>query len=150
MKNSLLLLLFNFATASFVFCQEVKPTDSQEKAIRFLIDEYSRARETNDTVLLKTILTKDVDQLVSDGEWREGIGAAMSGMLKSSGGNPGTRTLQVEKIRMLSSTVAIADCKYEIQSYNGAIQKMWSSFIAVYDKANWRISAIRNMLPASK
>ena len=114
-----------------------------------LIDQYSEAREKNDTLLLKNILTNDVDQLVSTGEWRIGINAAVQGMLKSSTNSPGTRTLRIENIRMLSPTSAIIDCRYEIQNTDGSVRKMWSTFIVIAEKKKWKISAIRNMMPAS-
>jgi len=91
----------------------------------------------------------DIDQLVSTGEWRNGITAAVEGMLKSSANSPGTRTLTVDKIRMISSTSAIVDCRYEIQNTNNTTRKMWSTFIVIADKEIWKISAIRNMLPAN-
>lgn len=150
MKNILLLLLINFFIVPSGISQNKIPTDTQRKAIISLIDQYSEAREKRDTVLLKTILTTDVDQLVSTGEWRDGISTAIQGMLKSSANSPGTRTLTVEKIKMLTSTCAIADCRYEIQNTNGNARKMWSSFIVVSDKRKWKISAIRNMLPVSE
>lgn len=150
MKNILLVFLLNFFILSSVFGQDKRPADAQRKAITQLIDQYSEAREKKDTALLKAILTNDVDQLVSTGEWRDGIGTAVSGMLKSSANSPGTRTLIVEKIKILTATCAIADCRYEIQNTNGSIRKMWSSFIVVSDKKKWKISAIRNMLPASE
>lgn len=119
----------------------------QSKEITSLIDNYSKARENNDTVLLKRILTKDIDQLVSSGEWRFGIGAAVEGMVKSSANTPGTRTLKVEKIRMLNLNCAIVDCRYVIENPNSTTRKMWSTFIVVDDKKSWKITAIRNMLP---
>ena len=146
----MLLLLLNLFTVSFVFCQNGTPDASQRKAIAFLIDQYSLARETSDTVLLKTILTTDVDQLVSTGEWRNGLGTAVQGMLKSSAGSPGTRTLTIDKIKLFSAAVAIVDCKYDIQNADGSSRKMWSSFIVVAEKWIWKISAIRNMLPANQ
>ncbi len=120
----------------------------QEKAITQLIDQYSLAREKSDTVLLKLILTPDVDQLVSTGEWRVGIKSAVDGMLKSSAGSSGTRTLSIDKIQMLSATSAIVDCRYDIQNADGSIRKMWSSFIVVDEKKVWKIRSIRNMLPS--
>ena len=146
MKNIVLLLLF-LKTGPFLYGQNILPDDSQRKAITSLIDQYSQAREKRDTVLLKTILTKDVDQLVSTGEWRNGIGASLDGMLKSSA-SPGTRTLNIEKIRMLTPGSAIIDCKYEIKNEDGSTRKMWSTFIVLYDNKAWKICAIRNMLPS--
>jgi hypothetical protein len=99
-------------------------------------------------VLLKNILTEDVDQLVSSGEWRMGIKVAVQGMLRSSQSNAGDRKLTIDKIRFLDKQNAIVDSKYEIQNADGTQRKMWSSFIVVKRKNQWKISAIRNMLPA--
>ena len=150
MKTIALLLIFNLTGAFFLYGQENAPGDRQRKAITALIDQYSKAREAMDTALLKTILTTDVDQLVSNGEWRNGMRAAVQGMLKSSATSPGTRTLLVDKMRMISPTSAIVDCRYEIQNTDGTVRKMWSSFIVVGDKETWKISAIRNMLPSAQ
>ncbi|MES1226897.1 MAG: DUF4440 domain-containing protein, partial [Bacteroidota bacterium] len=147
MKNTLYFLVLNLTISLFSQAQNKAPNEQQQKAITALIDQYSLAREKSDTILLKTILTTDIDQLVSTGEWRIGIGSAVQGMLKSSATSPGTRTLKVDKIKMLSKAIAIVDCRYEIQNTDGTIRKMWSSFIVVDDKGKWQISAIRNMLP---
>jgi len=97
---------------------------------------------------LKAILTSDVDQLVSTGEWRSGINAAVEGMMKSSSNSPGTRTLRIEKLQMITASSVIVDCRYEIQNADNTVRKMWSTFIVVAYKEKWKIRAIRNMLPA--
>jgi len=150
MKKFVLFLSLNLVCLVFLYGQNGGPSEHQRNAIHFLIDQYSEAREKSDTVLLKTILTTNVDQLVSNGEWRNGIAAAVQGMQKSSANNPGTRTLRVEKIRMLNSTTGIVDCKYEIQNTDSTMRRMWSTFIVVDEKKVWKISAIRNMLPSSQ
>jgi hypothetical protein len=122
--------------------------DQQKQDIFSLIDKYVQSRETKDTVLLKSILTTDIDQLVSSGEWRDGIEGALKGMLQSSERNPGTRTIKVEKIRFLNSECGLVDARYEIQNADGTARKMWSTFIVVCDGDRWKITAIRNMLPA--
>ena len=141
----LLLLMTSISGAN---AQDTQPTEGQRKNIARLIDQYSQARESKDTLLLKKILTTDIDQLVSTGEWRMGMGAAVEGMMKSSAGNPGSRILSVDKLRLVTPACAIVDCRYEIAAANGNIRKMWSSFLVVMDKGVWKISAIRNMLPA--
>jgi uncharacterized protein (TIGR02246 family) len=143
MKSHYLLIALHFF-ASITFAQGSK----DDPAITTLIDQYSQARETKDTVLLKNILTDDIDQLVSNGEWRIGIRVAIDGMMRSSTSNPGSRTLTIDKIRYLGSASAIADCRYEIKNPDGSERKMWSTFVVVKQKGRWRISAIRNMLPA--
>ncbi|HTF29886.1 MAG TPA: DUF4440 domain-containing protein [Flavitalea sp.] len=150
MKNILLLLLVNTAVTSFLYGQNVVTNDKQRKDIYSLVDKYSQAREKRDTTLLKSILTREVDQLVSTGEWRDGIDASVKGMLNSSASTPGTRTLNIEKIRLLNPDNAIVDCKYEIQNTDGTTRKMWSTFIVVSDHGIWKISAIRNMLPTGQ
>ena len=149
MKNIYFLLLL-LLSASFVYAQETKLADSQRNDIVMLIAQYSHARESKDTVLLKKIITTDIDQLVSTGEWRSGIGAAVEGMMKSSTNNPGRRILKVDKIRLVTPVCAIVDCRYEIANANGNPRRMWSSFIVVADKGIWKIAAIRNMLPAAR
>src|SRR6476619_6664213 len=80
MRNVFLLLLFNLSVPMFLRAQITVDNNKQIKEITFLIDNYSKARENRDTVLLKRILTEDVDQLVSTGEWRNGINSAVQGM----------------------------------------------------------------------
>jgi len=142
------MLLLNLATLVFLYGQDNMVSDKLKKEITALIDQYSQAREKRDTVLLKSILTSDVDQLVSTGEWRVGINAAVEGMMRSSANSPGTRTLVVEKIRAISPSSAIVDCRYEIKNTDGTARKMWSTFIVVADKGIWKIMSIRNMLPS--
>jgi ketosteroid isomerase-like protein len=150
MKKILLVLMIHLMGISYLTAQHHTLEDNQRKEINLLIDKYSQARENKDTVLLKNILTNDVDQLVSTGEWRDGINASVKGMLRSSASSPGTRKLVVDKIRLLTSGCAIVDCKYEIPNADGTPRKMWSSFIVVFDKKTWKISAIRNMLPTGQ
>jgi uncharacterized protein (TIGR02246 family) len=149
MKNIFLFFLF-IITGACLYGQNKIPDKKQRQDIQSLIDQYSEAREKRDTVLLKTILTTDVDQLVSSGEWRNGIDASVKGMLSSSANAPGTRTLNIEKIRMFNPNSAIVDCKYEIKNMDGTTRKMWSSFIVISYEGIWKITAIRNMLPASQ
>ena len=118
------------------------------KAITTLIDHYTLSRDTKDSTLLKSILTDDIDQLVSSGEWRIGVEVAVKGMMRSSESNPGSRKIIIDKIKYLTNSAAVVDARYEIQNADGSIRKMWSTFIVVSEKRHWRISAIRNMLPA--
>lgn len=148
MKKILLSAVCFFTCMIYIQAQNNSPNDQQRNDIVALIDKYSEAREKRDTVLLKKILTPDIDQLVSTGEWREGIGSAVQGMLKSSASTPGTRTLTVDKIKLFNATTAIVDCRYEIQNTDGTVRKMWSTFVVIAEKKQWKISAIRNMLPS--
>ncbi|MEO9894311.1 SgcJ/EcaC family oxidoreductase [Aurantibacter sp.] len=146
--KSLTILIFFLFTFANVSAQENKTSIEEHNKITNLIANYAHARETKDAVLLKSILTDDVDQLVSSGVWRKNITESMKGMLKSSKTNPGTRTLTVDNVRLLNSENAIVDAKYQIENSNGSTRKMWSTFIVVKREEVWKIAAIRNMLPA--
>jgi len=148
MKKISLFIFIILLVSVTVLAQNSTPELKHKKEIYSLIENYTKSRETMDTILLKSILTTDVDQLVSSGEWRIGIEGAMKGMVRSSTSNPGDRTIKIEKIRFLNSESAIVDTKYEIQNADGTARKMWSTFIVVYKDKNWQITAIRNMLPA--
>jgi len=148
MKNTLVLLLLSNFIVTNLSAQEIIPGKKQTKDIHSLIDSYSLARENKDTELLENILTPDVDQLVSSGKWRKGKEESMKGMIQSSENNPGIRTLKIETIRLLNPLCGIVDARYEIQNTEGTVRKMWSTFIVVAIEGEWKISAIRNMLPA--
>jgi uncharacterized protein (TIGR02246 family) len=148
MKTLTLTTLLSLLFAPFMNAQNDLGTKKDEQQIRSLVDQYSQARETKDADLLKSILVKDVDQLVSSGTWRRGIEAALAGMMRSSSSRPGSRTLTVETIRFLNSGSAIADARYEVTNTDGSKRKMWSTFIVTHEDNRWKIAAIRNMLPA--
>ena len=146
MKTLALFIAMSTLAAPFVRGQGT--LTKQNQAIYDLVDAYSEAREKQDTVLLKKIMTADVDQLVSTGEWRTGIGEAVTGMIRSSATKPGTRTLTVEKIKYLTPQSGLADARYVIRNDDGTARQMWSTFVVVKQGNQWKISAIRNMLPA--
>lgn len=151
MRNYLCIFLgIHLLLHSNSMAQNKNEIDKQTRAVYSLIDNYSLAREKKDTVILKTILTNDVDQLVSTGEWRFGLGEAVQGMQRSSQTNPGARTLTVEKVRFVNSKTAIADARYEIKNTDGTTRKMWSTFIVIQQHGAWKIAAIRNMLPSGQ
>ncbi len=150
MKKPLIFTLQIYIIANIAHAQSASTNASKihEKEIYVLIDKYTQARDDKNSDLLNSILTEDIDQLVSSGTWRAGKEASMKGMMRSSNSNPGDRTITVDKLRFLTKECAIADAKYEIQNPDGSARKMWSTFIVVLDGDSWKITAIRNMLPA--
>jgi uncharacterized protein (TIGR02246 family) len=118
-----------------------------EAAIRAVVKEYLASRERRDGAALGALFTDDADQLVSSGEWRKGRAELVKGTLTSSQ-RPGTRTIALETIRFPARDVAIADGRYEITGGQDPDRRMWSTFVMTRQAAGWRISAIRNMLPA--
>jgi uncharacterized protein (TIGR02246 family) len=134
------LLVLGAATAA-------RPQDD-DAAIRDVVRRYQDARERRDKDALVALFSSDADQLVSSGDWRRGRDAVVTGGLASSA-RGGSRALTVESVRRLGPDVAIADARYEISGLAGAARRnMWSTFVLARQKDGWRISAIRNMLPA--
>jgi uncharacterized protein (TIGR02246 family) len=122
---------------------------NDETAIRKIVSTYVEAREQRDAKRLASILAPDADQLVSSGEWRKGRDELVRGMLASSERNSGTRTIEIETVRFITADVAIANGRYEIAGAQaGQTRRMWTTFVVARNKGEWRIEAIRNMLPA--
>jgi uncharacterized protein (TIGR02246 family) len=125
-------------------------SDSDAAAIRDVVRKYAEARESRDAKAIEALFTPDADQLVSSGEWRRGREVLVRGALASSARTGGTRTLHVETIRMVGADTAIADARYEISGLeDGAVRRMWSTFVLARQQGQWRLAAIRNMLPAA-
>ncbi|MFN7927706.1 MAG: SgcJ/EcaC family oxidoreductase [Blastocatellia bacterium] len=123
---------------------------NDEAAIRAVVQKYVDARERIDPKAVEQLFTADADQLVSSGEWRKGREAVVKGTMASSTSTGGKRTITVETVRFLTSDVAIADGRYELTGLaGGTTRSMWSTFVFKKMGKDWRISAIRNMLPAA-
>jgi uncharacterized protein (TIGR02246 family) len=127
--------------------QHLPPQSDREAAIREVVKVYVDAREKIDPVATAALFTEDADQLTSSGEWRRGRDALVRGSMASSRNNAGKRTITLETIRFPTDDVAIADGRYTIAG-EGPTRNMWTSFVLVRANDRWRITAIRNMLPA--
>jgi uncharacterized protein (TIGR02246 family) len=120
-----------------------------EEAVRDLVRRYVDARERRDGSAIRRLFTADADQLTSSGEWRRGRDQVVEGALASSARTGGTRSIQVEHVRLLAPGVALADGRYDISGLEGgSTRRMWTTFVLRFDDETWRIAAIRNMLPA--
>ena len=121
-----------------------------EAAVKGVVARYVEAREKRDAAAVEAVFTRDADQLVSSGEWRKGREAVVRGTLASSESTGGHRTITVENVRFVTPDVAVADGRYEISGIaGGQTRRMWSTFVITRGADGWRISAIRNMLPAA-
>ena len=126
------------------------PSGNAEAAIREVVKKYVDARERIDPKAVEQLFTSDADQLVSSGEWRKGRAAVVRGTMASSTSSSGKRTITVEAVRFIASDVAIADGRYELTGLaGGATRSMWTTFVLKRSGKEWRITAIRNMLPAA-
>jgi uncharacterized protein (TIGR02246 family) len=102
-----------------------------------------------DASAIETLFTAEADQLVSSGEWRKGRAAVVRGTMASSQSTGGKRTITVESIRFIAPQVAIADGRYELSGLaGGKTRQMWTTLVVTREAGNWKITAIRNMLPA--
>ena len=125
-------------------------TAGEDEAIRDVVRRYTSARERGNATELAALFTADADQLTSSGEWRRGRAELVPGTLASSKNNTGARTITIKTVRFPAPGVAIADGEYVIAASQGtAARNMWTSFLMVRSEGQWRISAIRNMLPAA-
>jgi uncharacterized protein (TIGR02246 family) len=123
---------------------------SDEAAIRAVVQKYVDARESMDAHAIEALFTNDADQLVSTGEWRKGRGELVRGTMASSQSSGGKRTITVVSVRLVAPDVAIVDGRYEITGMaGGGMRAMWSSLVLTHKSDGWRITAIRNMLPAA-
>jgi uncharacterized protein (TIGR02246 family) len=145
---SLVLLAALVGTAArFDAAQSKQPADA---AVRDVVKRYVDARERADAPAIGALFTADADQLTSSGEWRRGREAIVKGTLASSKQTGGTRTIEIETVRFPNADTAIADGRYSITGGAGGDRRMWTSFVITREKGEWRISAIRNMLPDSR
>ena len=92
-----------------------------DRAVRDVVRRYVEAREARDAKAVAALFTADADQLVSSGEWRQGREQVVTGSLASSAQSGGKRTIDVERVRLVSKDVAIADGRYVITGGEGAI-----------------------------
>ena len=126
------------------------PSGNEDAAIREVVKKYVDARERIDPKAVEQLFTADADQLVSSGEWRKGREAVVRGTMASSNSSGGKRTITVESVRVIASDVAIADGRYELTGLAGGVTRsMWTTFVLKRIGKEWRITAIRNMLPAA-
>lgn len=120
-----------------------------EAPVREIVRRYVEARESTDAAATRALFTEDADQLTSSGEWRRGREAVVRGTQASSKTNTGTRSITIETVRFPAPGIALADGAYTIAaSEDAAARNMRTTFLLVKSEAGWRISAIRNMLPA--
>ena len=144
-------LLTMFSLLAVVSTSAQAPTPANdEAAVREIVKRYVDAREQRDPKAIEALFTEDADQLTSSGQWRRGRGEVVKGTMASSQQTGGTRTITIETVRFPARGVAIADGRYEISGLaGGATRRMWTSFVLTGSDGGWRITAIRNMLPAA-
>jgi uncharacterized protein (TIGR02246 family) len=122
--------------------------EQDDQRIRGVVAEYMQARNENSPEAVSRLFTPDADQLVSTGEWRKGLADLVRGTSLSSRKEAGKSSITVEAIRVIDKDVSIVDGRYRTVSLNGAAREMWTTLVLKRVGKDWRITAIRNMLPA--
>lgn len=146
----ILVTLFCLTITVPYFAQQ-SASSKDESAIREVVKRYVDARERIDPDAVRALFTADADQLVSSGEWRKGQEEVVRGTMASSRNTAGKRSITLESIRFMTPEVAIADGRYKITGpEGGATRRMWTTLVLKRDAGEWRIAAIRNMLPAER
>src|SRR3954452_13414832 len=123
-------------------------SEQDEQKIRGVVAEYMAARNENSSEAVRNLFTPDADQLVSTGEWRKGLTDVVRGTSSSSRREAGKSSITVESVRLVDKDVSIVDGRYRTVGVNGAIREMWTTLVLKRVGRDWRITAIRNMLPA--
>ena len=123
--------------------------EQDTQAVRDVVARYVKARNDKDSDAVRRLFTTDADQLVSTGEWRRGIDKLVRGAMESSQRERSQSSIQVENVRFLDADVGIADGRYRTTSLSGATREMWTTLVLKRTGTEWRIAAIRNMLPAA-
>lgn len=127
---------------------DMPPSSADDQAVRDVVAQYMKARNEKNAEAARRLFTPDADQLVSTGEWRKGLDGMIRGMMASSQKELAKSSITVESIRFIEPDVAIVDGRYRTTSVNGTARNMWTTLILKRSGREWRIAAIRNMLPA--
>lgn len=135
-------------TSSFAAWGAQPSSGIETEAIRSVVARYMHARNHKDAAAARALFTPDADQLVSSGKWRRGVDQLVRGAMASSNKEAGNSSIAIQSIRLLDPEIAIVDGRYQTTSSSGRIRKMWTTLVLKRVGRNWRIAAIRNMLPA--
>jgi uncharacterized protein (TIGR02246 family) len=132
--------------------QQPAARSADETAVRDVVRKYVDARELRDARAIEALFTSDADQQTTSGEWRRGRAQIVPGTLESSRRNAGTRAISVESVRFLTPDVALVDGPYEIGAAGGpgagaGPRRMRTTIVLARASGQWRIAAIRNMVP---
>jgi uncharacterized protein (TIGR02246 family) len=143
-------LLLAVVASPAVAAAQAADRSADEAAIRAVIKAFIDVRENNDAAGLAALLTADVDQQQTSGNVRRGRDAVVSGTMQTQQSTGGSRTISVDSLRFVGQDVALADGRYDsIGRSDGGDQRMLTSMVLRREGGEWKIAAIRNMIPAA-
>jgi uncharacterized protein (TIGR02246 family) len=138
----------------FVALAATAPAESRqagdEAAIRQIVQQQDDTRNRGDWKAYGALFTKDADQLTSAGTWRRGSAEIekSTAEITSTTYKGGKYTTTVERVRMISPTVALVDGAFAITNISGGgSRKGLNTLMLVKDAGQWRIAATRSMVP---
>lgn len=126
-------------------------TRADETAIRQLIQQHDQTRTSGDWKGAANLFAEDGSTLTSAGEWRRGRAqVAKGGAALGAGVYKGAKySTNVDNVRLLAPTVALADATFEISSIGGSgSRKGHTTYVLVKSGDAWKIAATRSMVPA--
>jgi uncharacterized protein (TIGR02246 family) len=128
--------------------QDARAAD--EAAIRAVVQAFIDTREANDAQGLAALLTADVDQMLTSSRFRSGRDAVIEGSVSTTQSTGGSRTIDLETIRFVTSDVAIVDGPYlSLGRADGSDLRMHTTMVLTREDGLWKIAAIRNMVPTT-
>ena len=149
MRNLRILCLLLVALSFAMLYGQARSSAGDSRAVRDVVAQYMRARNNKDAKAIPRLFTSDADQLVSTGEWRRGLSNLVRGTTASSRREMGRSSIAIQNVRFIDPDVAIVDGRYQTTALSGAVRNMWTTLILKRTPSGWRITAIRNMLPAA-
>lgn len=120
---------------------------NDEKAIRTLLDAFTKAFNAGDAEAVAATYTENGIVVDEDGERIEGRAAIREQYARTFADDPGsTIAIEVESLRVLGPETAIEDGRTTITPANGAGPPELSRFVAVYVKRDgrWRQAVVRD------
>jgi uncharacterized protein (TIGR02246 family) len=148
MRFVALLSVLSCCTVLSAFGQSPPNRATDEAAIGAVVKAFIDTREANDSAGLAALLTEDVDQRLTSGRIRKGRDEVVSGSLATTQSTGGRRTITIESVRFFGPDVALVDGRYDsVGRSDGGDRRMLTSMTLEREQGNWKIAAIRNMLP---
>lgn len=118
-----------------------------EKAIRSLLDEFTKAYNAGDAAAVAATYTENGIVVDEDGERVEGRAAIQDQYVRTFADDPGsTIEVQVEALRVLGPETAIEEGRTTVKPAGGSGSPDVSRFVAVYVKRDgeWKQAVVRD------
>lgn len=149
--RTVLTAVFMIALAGPASAQATAGGGGDEAAIRLVLQQHDDTRNKSDWKGLGALFTETAEQFTSAGEWRKGRAEIEKGVAQgmATSYKGGKYTTKIDKVQMLAPTVALADAAFEISNIAGGTRRGHTTFALVKSGGQWRIAAVRSMVPTA-